>query len=198
MKKGSLWIRLGLLLIAAALCLAAYNIRTEVKGGENAQEALESLVPEIPEETPSDTGTGYPDYMLNPAMDLPVKLMDGRGYVGVITIPAISREMPVLGEWNYDNLRIGPCRYAGTAYQSGFVICAHNYRSHFGPIKNLKPGNGVRFTDIDGNVFHYTVADIEIMDPTAVEEVKTTDWDLSLFTCTLGGRTRVVVRCLYA
>ena len=51
------------------------------------------------------------------------------------------------------------------------------------------------FTDVDGNVFAYNVAEIQILKPTAIEDMVSEDWDLSLFTCTLGGRTRLTVRC---
>ncbi|MGN0969549.1 MAG: sortase, partial [Evtepia sp.] len=54
----------------------------------------------------------------------------------------------------------------------------------------------VLFTDADGNQFRYTVAQVETLAKTAVEEMAAGDWDLTLFTCTLGGQTRVTVRCV--
>jgi sortase A len=36
---------------------------------------------------------------------------------------------------------------------------------------------------------------LEILRPTAVEEMISGDWDLTLFTCTIGGATRVTIRC---
>jgi len=39
------------------------------------------------------------------------------------------------------------------------------------------------------------VAAREVLLPTAVEEMTAGEWDLTLFTCTLGGRSRVTVRC---
>ena len=66
---------------------------------------------------------------------------------------------------------------------------------HFGLIKNLHYGDDVTFTDMDGNTFRYQVIEVETLKPLAVEEMKTGDWDLTLFTCTLGGATRVTVRC---
>lgn len=83
-----------------------------------------------------------------------------------------------------------------SAYNDTLIICAHNYESHFGKIKNLAPGSKVYFTDIDGNNFSYEVVEICILDPYAIEEMQSGDWDLTLFTCTWGGRTRVTVRCV--
>ena len=39
------------------------------------------------------------------------------------------------------------------------------------------------------------MVDQEILEPTMIEDLKAGNWDLTLFTCTLGGRTRVTVRC---
>ena len=51
------------------------------------------------------------------------------------------------------------------------------------------------FRDVDGNSFAYTVAELETLDPCAVEEMKAGDWDLTLFTCNTSGQTRCVIRC---
>ena len=48
---------------------------------------------------------------------------------------------------------------------------------------------------MDGNVFSYEVMALETLAPTAVEEMTEGDWDLTLFTCTVGGTTRLAVRC---
>lgn len=52
------------------------------------------------------------------------------------------------------------------------------------------------FTDADGNVFSYAVSGVEQLSPTAIGELEAGGWALSLFTCTLGGQYRVVVRCV--
>ena len=74
------------------------------------------------------------------------------------------------------------------------IICAHNYVTHFGRLRNLLPGDQVIFTDIDGDEFYYTVAEMDTLPGTAVEEMESGDWDLTLFTCTMGGQSRVTVR----
>ena len=51
------------------------------------------------------------------------------------------------------------------------------------------------FTDVDGNIFAYDVAEIQVLKPTAIEDMMSEEWDLSLFTCTLDGQTRLTVRC---
>ena len=51
------------------------------------------------------------------------------------------------------------------------------------------------FTDADGNVHCYAVAAVDVLDPTAVEEMTAGEFDLTLFTCTYGGKSRVTVFC---
>ena len=48
---------------------------------------------------------------------------------------------------------------------------------------------------MDGNLFTYEMAERETLMPTSVEEMTSGDWDLTLFTCTVGGQSRVTVRC---
>ena len=38
------------------------------------------------------------------------------------------------------------------------MICAHNYRTHFGSLRNLKEGDQVMFKAMNGVVFPYEVA----------------------------------------
>ena len=192
-QKGRL--RLGLLLIAAALCFIIYNLYEEHRAREQSGQALDALQEYIPGSDQNDD-TSMPDYMLNPDMEMPTQTIDGIDYIGVLAIPSLNLELPVISQWSYPNLRIAPCRYSGSAYSGGLVIAAHNYDSHFGRLKTLQTDDEVIFTDIDGNTFTYKVAVMEILEPLATEEMKSEEWDLSLFTCTIGGRSRVTVRCV--
>ena len=74
------------------------------------------------------------------------------------------------------------------------MIAAHNYRTHFGLLESLAPGAQVKFTDVEGNVFSYEIAEIVILEPTAIEELLSDEWNLTLFTCTYGGQARVAGR----
>ena len=125
---------------------------------------------------------------------MPTVEIDGHAYIGVVRIPVLGLELPVMEEWSYPRLRTAPCRYTGSAYEGNLIICGHNYASHFGRLKDLRPGDTARFTDADGNVFCYEMAELETLQPTAIEEMKSGDWALTLFTCTVGGQSRVTVR----
>lgn len=49
-----------------------------------------------------------PDYVLNPKMEMPVKVIDGQEYIAVLKIPAFGLELPVLSQWSYPNLKSPP------------------------------------------------------------------------------------------
>ena len=48
---------------------------------------------------------------------------------------------------------------------------------------------------MDGVVTNYEVVGLDVLVPTAVEEMTAGDFDLTLFTCTYGGQSRVAVYC---
>lgn len=197
-RKPGTWLMAGgLLLIAAALFLTGYNLWDEWRAGQTARQVLEQMpvIEETQEPSPDPDEQEIPDYLLNPDMEPPTVEIDGNDYIGTLDIPCLGLSLPVMSGWSDAQLRTAPCRYAGSPYRSGFVIAGHNYRRHLGPIGRLSPGDRVAFTDVDGNVFAYNVAEIQILKPTAIEDMVSEDWDLSLFTCTLGGRTRLTVRC---
>ncbi len=200
-SRGMIPILLGLLLVVAALCLTLYNFWDGARAEKSVRQAsgrLEALIPPPPEPQPEDTPPEeimYPDYILNPKMDMPEKDVDGVAYIGSLSIPSLELELPVISQWSYPNLKIAPCRYTGSAYLDDLVIAAHNYESHFGRLKELSLGDEVVFTDMAGNVFRYEVAELETLAPTAIEEMTAGEYDLTLFTCTIGGKSRVTVRC---
>ena len=185
---------LGAVLVLAALSLFLWNQRENNEAGTSAEKILPQVMEQI--ETP---GAGqepeepsYPD-PYDPTMT-EVEI-DGYAYVGVLSIPALELELPVMSEWDYTRLKIAPCRYAGSTKTDDLVICAHNYTRHFGPIRNLTPGDTVTFTDMDGVVWQYEVVAVDILAPTDVEDMTAGGYDLTLFTCTYGGASRVTVRC---
>ena len=205
-KVGGGFIAVGILMLAAAVLLGGYNLYDEYRAGKSAGAVLEELQQQIPAvKTPEETSaqevylpddSQLPDYSVNPDMEMPEKEIAGDYYIGFLEIPSLGISLPVIGEWDDDALQIAPCRYSGSAYTGNLVIAAHNYRTHFGPIKNLTVGAQITFTDVKGRCFSYEVAVVEVLEPTAIQDMISEEWDLTLFTCTPGGQARVAVRCL--
>ena len=195
MKRGAFWIHLGLLLIAAALFLSAYNTMDSRKDGETSRQVIAQMCEALPTQTTAETeAPAVPEYLLDADREMPVQTINGRDYIGVLTIPSLELELPVLSQWDYPALKVAPCRYSGSLYQDNLIICAHNYASHFGKLKNLRVGDTAIFTDMDENVVRFRLAAQETIQPEDLEAMEAGDWDLTLFTCTVGGQSRVTVR----
>jgi sortase A len=183
-KRGLLCIITGLLAIDAALFLAMFNIYQDFKSGQSASIVLAQL----------DTSEGTSD-STDDNSDMPTELIGDYEYIGELTIPTLDLQLPIISEWNYKALKIAPCRYTGSVYTDDLIIAAHNYTTHFGRLKELSIGDEVDFTDLNGETYVYKVAEKEILKPTAVDEMESDEWDLTLFTCTIGGKSRVTIRC---
>lgn len=181
----------GLLFVLAALLLTVYNIYSEQKAGNMSAQVLSVL---DMENVTADT-ENVADYIVNPQMSMPKKTVDGKDYVGTVSFPVINITLPVMAQWSSENSKIAPCVYEGTPYKNNMIIAGHNYKTHFGPINNLNPGDSVVFKDMDGNIFNYEVIYTEIIDGSDEEGMKTGDWDMTLFTCTYSGSSRITVRC---
>ena len=186
--RGTVWINAGLLLIAAALFLSVYNEWESHEARDSARQVIAQLCDELP------TEAGEPTTLPDVRREMPVKTINGRDYIGVLSIPSLELELPVISQWDYPALKVAPCRYSGSLYQDNLIICAHNYASHFGKLKELQPGDIVLFTDMDEHVVTFQMVERETLNPMDAEGMEAGDWDLTLFTCTIGGQTRVTIR----
>ena len=216
--SGNFILTLGMLLLLSAAILTSLNFIEDGQAGEAAGNALEQLLlaerdardaarraySETSDEPAADSSgiTLDPVYLNDntstPEGEMPVIGIDGYDYIGVLQIPSLDLTLPVISDWSYPALQIAPCRYEGSAYNGGMVIAGHNFDSHFGKLSQLEPGDEIKFIDLSGHTFTYAVAETEVLEATAIEEMVTGGWDLTLFTCTLSGQTRFTVRAALA
>lgn len=176
----------GAVLVLAALSLFCWN-QWEA---ERAEKSAAKILPEVIEQI--EAVNDYPDPY---STEMTVTEIDGYGYIGYLSIPALELELPVMSEWDYPRLKIAPCRYMGATKTDDLVIAAHNYARHFGTLSQLAAGDIVYFLDMDGVLSSYEVVEVITLAPTDVEEMTSGDYGLTLFTCTYGGKSRVTVRC---
>lgn len=197
-KAGIVFIALGAVLILSALLLLLYNRHEAALAGKEAEILLSDVEAAIGGQTSSGGPTDPTEETeTEPTLppELPVVHLNGYDYVGYVEIPALELKLPVMATWDYDLLQVAPCRQFGSSRTDDLVIAAHNYVTHFGYLKKLIPGDTVVFTDMDGIVNTYAVEKTETLDPTSVDAVKNSGCDLVLYTCTIGGKTRVCVFC---
>ena len=203
MRKGFgiCCIILGICCLIASGGLIAYNHWEE----ENAQNVSKNILQDVRESIQDNTHDEHTleDSGREESVEIPVDVpkemlttqVDGYDCIGVLSIPVLELELPVLTDWSYTKLKIAPCHYFGSCFEKDFVIAAHNYQSHFGKLSALQPRDLVLFTDISGTVYCYEVVLLETLPANATEEMITSGFDLSLYTCTPGGSSRVTVRC---
>lgn len=193
-KLGTFLMTLGCVLMAAALALYMSNRQEQQNAAEASRKAISKVVEVIQEHYAAEAT--IPELVLPPQERImTVSEIDGYGYIGFVGLPSQELELPVMADWTYPQLQIAPCRYAGSTFADDLVIMAHNYPKHFGGLKDMKIGENVTFTDMEGTTTHYQVVALEILPPDAVEDVTSGDFALTLFTCTYGGENRIVLRC---
>lgn len=207
--KNKLWIlsvAVGALLLLSALGLCLFNFYEDNKAFKESQAVMDELKELIPETTLTTTTIPlmteedlFAQYTTETtaAKEIPTLNVSGNNYCGFITLPTLGIELPVMNNWSYPNLKIAPCRYSGSPEGNDLIIAAHNYSSHFGQISLLSQGDEIWFTAADGRIYFYEVQYSEMIGGYDVDQMfsgKDSDWDLTLFTCTLGGQSRVTIR----
>ena len=158
----------------------------------SASESGEYVQPDAPEEM-SD---------LDKTIQKIVKATGDDGMIGILEIPEINQELPVIGKWSYKLLKISVCRYKGPDpnEKGNLVIIGHNYKSgaHFGDLSELSVGSEVFLTNTKtGQRVRYVVYQIKSIAPDAFSALKSYRGTagLTLMTCRNNGTNRLLVRC---
>ncbi len=180
---------LGTVLVLAALSLFFWNRQEDKKAGQSVEFILPQIVEQAENGSRDSASSAYPDSAMT-AVEI-----DGYAYIGYLTIPDLNLELPVMAEWDYARMKRSPCRYAGSVKTDDLVIAGHNYTRHFGRLSKLSEGDKIYFTDMNGNRYSYAVQAVEVLAPTAVEEMTAGEFELTLFTCTYSGQSRLAVCC---
>ena len=184
-RFGLFCMLLGFCCLISSAALVVYN-RMEEKAAGALSEALLVDVQQQITEIEAETSQGQ---------EMRTVDVDGNPCIGILSIPVLEMELPVLTDWSYEKLKTAPCHYYGSYYDGDFVIAAHNFQSHFGRLSELQAGDMILFTDVSGVVRCYEVVLLETLPGEATMEMITSGFDLSLYTCTPGGSSRVTVRC---
>ncbi len=179
----------GSLLLAGSLFLMAFNYMEETRADRQAAETVQVLnqqiIPELPDKTNAETT----------AKQIQSVRVKDENYIGVLDISALGLSLPVMDNWSYPKLKKAPCRYSGSFLTDDMIIAGHNYKQHFGSLEELKQGDLITFTDVDGFVYKYQVVTVESLASSDVQDMKSENPGLTLFTCTYGGNSRIAVRC---
>lgn len=208
---GASCLLLGAVLLVAALLLYRNNQIEADEADRAAQSVMDALIQVIPSDMASsdrsDAQQGEDDEFEEPMEDesgedsengldyMPDVVVDGYEYIGYLSFPVVEINLPVMAQWDYERLKIAPCRQFGSLENDNLVIAAHNYDRHFRYLHKAMEGDTVYFTDIEGNSVEYVIEKVQLLKPTQVAEVEESGYDLVMYTCTLDSSSRVVVFC---
>lgn len=188
MKKfANLFINIGVILLCVAFIVLAFNIFQSYRAVENSNSVITQMEEKI--------NLLKNDEAIGESSDTTDLIIDGNKYIGYISITSLDLKLPVMENWDYNKLKISPCRYYGSPQQENLVIMAHNYSGHFGKISQLSVDDEIVFTDESGNTNRYLVTAKDILSPYSTEDVIESGSPLVLFTCTYGGQNRVAIYC---
>ncbi len=209
-KKGRLLVILGTVLLLAALSLVLWNNYRQQTSSKKMNGILSSLLLQMPQtddDFESDNSGDFGQNGLNgdifdfssggeASYSEEYIEVEQKRYIGILQIPSLGLELPIMADYSYAELYNSPCRYFGGIATSDIVIAAHNYRYFFGPIDNLNSGDKLIFTDVNGQIFTYSVVQSEIIASNDLNSLlaNSDEWDMTLFTCTWSGTSRIVVR----
>ena len=125
----------------------------------------------------------------------------GQKVIGLIEIPAIDLEYPILEKTTKLAMATSISRYyGGEINEYGNVsLAGHNNYSGtmFGRNKNLKKGDKVLLTDLTGKTLEYEIYDIFVTHPDDTKVLETKDKtirEVTLITCKNGRSERLIIK----
>lgn len=187
--RGSILIVLGLALAFSGAALYAGYDREASLAKQSAEILLQELSYDMSQRHLNGVEVEAPEGQM------PQILLEGQALIGILTVEEAGVELPIIESWDYDKLKRSPCRYSGSLEEENLIILGHNYTSHLGKLREMETGDKIQFTDLTGKVHDFSIAETGILKPTQVEELKSSPYPLTIFTCTPSGQSRFVVYC---
>ena len=193
MKKITVYKTILAMLAITALVLAIFIIKKYIEGNK-IESNIQSVLQEIKKEKQS-----------NPNQIDVIKEIDeeieGYKVVGIINIPKINIEYPILEKTNKESLKLSITKFWGEKInQKGNVVLAgHNNLNNkmFGKIDRLENGDIIELTDSQMVTVKYQVFDKYVIDPNDIDCIFPIDEntrEITLITCTNRDKNRLVVK----
>lgn len=191
MKKITVYKIILVILVITAIILATFVVEKNIKIKkieDNAQIVLQEIK----------------EYNNNEKTEVTQELaqeLGGYKVIGIIKIPKINIEYPILEKTNKESLNLSITKFYGEKInQKGNVVLAgHNRLNNtlFGKIDKLENGDIIELTDKQMVTIQYQVFDKYTVDPNDIEcifALDETTREITLITCSNRGKTRLVVK----
>ena len=126
---------------------------------------------------------------------------EGYNVVGIITIPKIGIEYPILDTTNEKTMKVAITKFWGNNVNElgNFTMAGHNNKdgTMFGKTKRLNIGDKIEMTDLTGKTIEYEIFDQYLIDPndvSCVKSVKENTREVTLITCANGRSNRLITK----
>lgn len=120
---------------------------------------------------------------------------------GIIKIPKINIEYPILEETNVESLNLSITKFWGTKINEigNVTLAGHNNLNNtmFGRINKLEKGDIIELTDLQNITLQYEVFDTYTIDPNDIScilQVEENTREVTLITCKNGRANRFIVK----
>ena len=176
-------------LVAVISIIAIKRINNKIK-----EEELTSIVKDVKEKIEENKNT---------ADNKSEVKMEYKGYnvVGIIKIPKINIEYPIIDKTNDETMKYSITKFWGNNVNDigNFSMAGHNYfdNTMFSNTNKLNIGDYIQMTGMDGKTVEYNVFDKYVIDPNDVECVKCVDEntrEITLITCINGRKNRLIIK----
>lgn len=190
LKRGRFCVLIGFILLLAAGGFWLYNNWEDAQANKAANALLFKVQQKIPNAS-SEPNQSSESGTIKIGADTLTSIDNS---LGILKIPSLGLTLPVQRKYTLDALRTSPCQFTNGGRLERLIICGHNFATHFGKIGTLSKGDAITLTDMGGHTYNFSVSEVLTVEPNDWNALKTGNWDLTLFTCTVGGLKRVLVR----
>ena len=202
MKKA-----LDILIIIVGIVILITIILIAIKYGANRinEEKMTDIVEQIKlvnieEQTKQDEQVEMPNESSNIEKITEIKI-DGYTVLGIIRIPKIGLEYPILNQTTNKSMKKSITKFWGPNVNEigNLSLAGHNNKdgTMFGKVNKLKIGDVVEIEDLYKNVIKYEIFDIYVTDPNDVSCVESVNQDMrevTIITCTNGNKNRLIAK----
>ncbi len=173
---------------------------TPVEGGVGEEtEGSQDLVTGSTSYVETNAGSGLQEVIPRN----PTTTNSGQTYytIGIVSIPKIRLEYPILNTATTELLKIAPCYFWGASPNEigNLCIAGHNYRNtkFFSKVPSLTNGDAINITDLYGRTITYIVYDNYVVSPndrSCTSQLTNGKKEVTLITCTNDSSNRVIVK----
>ncbi len=198
MKKKAL----DIFIIIVGLIILVTIILIAIKYGGNKvnEEKMTNLVEQIKTTNLVKEETEMPNDGSNIETITEIEI-DGYTVLGIIRIPTIGLEYPILNETTNTSMKKSITKFWGPGLNEigNLSLAGHNNKdgTMFGKVKRLKIGDIIEIEDLYKNTVKYEIFDMYVIEPndvSCVESVEPDTREVTLITCTNGNKNRLITK----